>query len=132
MSTLKENRAFIVRYFNAISGKIKTPELCDQFMTDNKLKEHIMFFDGAFPEYELYIDEMIAEDNKVIVRGRAIGIHKAEFNGIPPTNKKMDLPFIIRYIVEGDKITDHWILADQVILMEQLGVTDTKKEASLK
>ncbi|WP_298761948.1 ester cyclase [uncultured Psychroserpens sp.] len=128
MSTLKENRAFIVRYFNAISGKIKTPQLCGQFILDKKLIDHIMFFDGAFPKYELFIEEMIAEDNKVLVRGRAIGIHKAEFNGIPPTNRTMDLPFVIRYVIKHKKIIDYWLLADQVILMDQLGVTTTKSE----
>lgn len=76
MSTLKENRAFIVRYFNAISGYDKTLELLKEYTSDQKLVDHILFFDGAFPKYELFIEEMIAEGDKVLVRGRAIGIHK--------------------------------------------------------
>lgn len=124
MNTLKTNREFIVNYFNAVSGAEKTRELCEKYTSDEKLIEHIDFFDGAFPKYELFIEEMIAEGDKVLVRGRAIGIHQAEFNGIPPTGKKMDLPFVIRYTIKGNKIVDHWLLADQMILMEQLGVID--------
>ena len=130
METTKQNRAFIVRYLNAVSGVIKTEALCRQYTNDQKLIDHILFFDGAFPKYELFIEEMIAENDKVLVRGRACGTHEAEFNGIPPTYKKMDLPFVIRYTIEGDKIVDHWLIADQIILMEQLGVVDTKKEQS--
>ncbi len=122
MENLKKNREFIIRYFNGISGVEKTRELCQRYTTDEKLIEHIQFFDGAFPGYELFIEEMVTEGNKVVVRGRATGYHTGNLNGIPPTGKKMDLPFIIRYTISNDKITDHWILADQMILMEQLGV----------
>ena len=130
MDNLKKNREFIIRYFNAISGKEKTRSVNEQFIKDEKLIEHIAFFEGAFPKYELFIEEMITEANKVVVRGRATGIHTGELNGIPPTGKKMDLPFIIRYTINNDKITDHWLLADQMILMEQLGVIPQQAEAN--
>ena len=104
------------------SGHEKTRELCEKYTNDEKLIEHIEFFEGAFPKYELFIEEMVTEANKVVVRGRATGIHSGHLNGIPPTGKKMDLPFIIRYTIENGTISDHWLLADQMILMEQLGV----------
>ncbi len=122
MNDSKKNKAFIIKYYNAISGVEKTLDLCSQYMDDEKLINHIHFFDKAFPKYELFIEEMIAEDNKVIVHGRATGVHKGEYKGIPPTGGKMDLPFVIRYVIENDKITDMWLVADQMILMEQLGV----------
>ena len=127
MDNLKKNREFIIRYYNAISGEEKTLELCRKFMKDDKLIEHIQFFDKAFPKYELFIEEMITEENKVIVQGRATGIHKGEYRGIPPTGGKMDLPFVIRYVIEDDKISDMWLIADQAILMEQLGVLDKEQ-----
>lgn len=129
MDNLKKNREFIIKYFNAISGVEKTRELLEEYTNDEKLIEHIDFFEGAFPEYELFIEEMITEGNKVIVQGRATGIHKREFSGIPPTGRKMDLPFVIRYTIENAKITDHWLIADQMILMEQLGVMQPQTTA---
>ncbi len=65
---------------------------------------------------------MVSEGNKVVVRGRAKGMHKGPLNGIPATGETMNITFIIRYTIENGKITDHWILADQMLLMEQLGV----------
>lgn len=128
MDEKKQNRAFIIRYFNAMSGVEKTMALCKQYTNDQKLIDHIMFFDGAFPKYELFIEEMVAEDNKILVRARAKGMHKAVFNGIPPTYKEMNLPFVIRYTIENNMITDHWLIADQIILMEQLGVSNTNNK----
>ena len=130
MDNLKKNREFIIKYFNAISGVEKTRQLCEQFTNDEKLIEHIHFFDGAFPKYELFIEEMITEGNKVMVQGRATGIHEKELNGIPPTGKKMDLPFVIRYTLQNGKITDHWLIAGQMILMEQLGVMESHSAES--
>jgi predicted ester cyclase len=128
MNDTKKNKAFIIKYYNAISGFEKTRALCEQFMSDEKLIDHIHFFDKAFPNYELFIEEMVAEGNKVIVHGRATGIHKGEYNGIPPTGGKMDLPFVIRYVVKNEIITDMWLVADQMILMEQLGVIPAQSE----
>ncbi len=130
MDHLKKNREFIMRYFNAVSGKEKTRELCEQYTTDENLIEHIEFFESAFPKYELFIEEMITEGNKVVVKGRATGTHKGELNGIPPTGKQMDLPFVIRYTIENEIITDMWLIADQMILMEQLGVMEPEGTAS--
>lgn len=128
MENLKKNRALILEYFNAISGITKTRELLEKYTSDEKLIEHILFFDGAFPKYELFIEEMISEGNKVIVRGRATGTHKAELNGIPPTHRNMDFPFAIRYTIANNIITDHWLIADQMLLMEQLGVIEPQSE----
>lgn len=128
MDNLKKNREFILRYFNAISGKDKTRELCKKFTNDEKLLEHIEFFESAFPKYELFVEEMITEGNKVVVQGRATGLHQGALHGIPPTGKVMDLPFVIRYTIENEMITDMWLIADQMILMEQLGVMAKQTE----
>lgn len=122
METLKNNKQFVLDYFNAISGVKKTEELIDRYMNDDELKNHIIFFDTIFPNYELMADEVTAEGNRVIVLARLRGKHEGEMNGIPPTNKMVDFPFAIGYILDDGKIVDHWMIADQLALMEQLGV----------
>lgn len=126
MENLKKNRQFIIDYYNTLSGFEKPRELCERYTNDEKLIEHIEFFEGAFPRYNLFIEEMVTEGNKVVVMARATGIHTGHLNGIPPTGRKMDLPFIIRYTIEKNKITDHYLVADQIILMEQLGIKSSE------
>lgn len=122
MDKVKKNKAFIVEYFNAISGVPKTNVLIDKYITDEKLKSHIYFFEGAFPNYEMFIDEMTAEGNRVVVRARVKGKHEGELNGIPATHKEIEMPFAISYEIENNKIISHWLLADLMMAMEQLGV----------
>lgn len=111
-------------YYNAISGVPKPIELCERFIAEQRLIDNIQFWDGVFPKYELFADEIIAEGNRVVVRARMTGRHEGTLNGIPPTFKNIDLPFVIGYEVENGKIVHHWLFADQVLLMEQLGVTN--------
>jgi predicted ester cyclase len=121
MEQQKQNKEFIIRYYNAISGVIKTRELLQSYITDESLLEHIAFFDAAFPGYEMFADEMTAEDNRLVVRARFIGCHEGDFNGILPTHRKVDFPCVVSYEIENKKIVHHWVIGDQVALMEQLG-----------
>ena len=122
MDTLQKNKQLVIEYFNAISGVKKTRELLEKYISDKHLIEHIEFFDTVFPAYEIFADEITAEGNRVVVKARLKGRHEGELSGIPPTQKEVEVPFAIGYEVETDKIINHWMISDQMMLMEQLGV----------
>ena len=122
MEQLKQNKEFIIRYFNALSGKLKTPELLQQYILDDELLGHIEFFENVFPKYEIFADEMTSEGNKVVVRARFSGMHEGEFKGIAPTHRKVEFPFVVSYEIENGKIVHHWLIADSMVMMEQMGV----------
>jgi predicted ester cyclase len=122
MEQQRKNKEFIIRYITALSGEVKTREIIEQYMTDEELLGHILFFDAAFPKYEMFADEITAEGNRVVVRARLKGCHEGEFNGITPTNRNVEFPFVISYDIENGKIVHHWLIADSMVLMEQLGV----------
>ena len=116
------NKQFINDYYNAISGKEKTASVVDQYVSDPELKGHIKFFETAFPKYEMVIDDMICEDDKVVIRARGKGVHKGDLMGIAPTGKSIDLPFIAIYQVANGKITKSWLSVDQMEMLKQLGI----------
>jgi predicted ester cyclase len=122
MDQAKKNKEFIIRYINALSGVTKTRESLEYHISDESLIGHILFFDAVFPKYEMFMDEITGEGNRVIVRARLKGTHEGEMNGIPPTHKGVLFPFVIGYEIENNKIISHWLIADQMMLMEQLGV----------
>ena len=122
MNQAQQNKAFVIEYLNAISGKDKPREVLAHYITDEALIEHIMFFDGAFPKYELTTDELIAEGDRVVLRSRLIGKHEGVFGDIMPSYRSVDFPFVVTYTIENRKIVSHWLVADQMALMEQLGI----------
>jgi predicted ester cyclase len=129
MDNIQKNKELVIEYFNAISGFRKTRELMVKYLADQHLIEHIEFFDSVFPAYEIFADEITAEGNRVVVRARVKGRHEGELNGIPPTHKSVDFPFAIGYEIENNKIISHWLIADQMALMEQLGVMNAVAES---
>jgi predicted ester cyclase len=123
MEQQQKNKEFIINYINAVgTGVPKTRALLEKYITDEALIGHIEFFETAFPGYEVYIDEIIAEGNRVLVQARTKGTHLGNLGDIPPTFKNVDFPFVVRYEIDNNKIVSHWMLADQMVLMQQLGI----------
>ena len=129
MEQQKKNKEFIINYLNAVGGFPKTRELLEKYMTDESLIGHIEFFEAAFPNYEVFADEITAEGNRVIVKARLKGTHVGDLGGIPATFKEVDFPFVVAYEIENNMIVSHWMIADQMALMEQLGVVPAAQAA---
>ncbi len=106
--TVSENKEFVRRYLEAISGRPKPAAVLDLFMTDDSLKQHIQAVEASFPLYRLDVDEMIAEGDLVAVRGFVHGIHRGELAGIPATGKSVEYSIFITYRIVNGKIADHW------------------------
>lgn len=126
----QENKDFVRRYLEAISGKPKPESVVNLYVSEQPLKDHIAMGEAAFPLYTFDIEEMIAEGDLVSVRGRTRGTHKGPFMGIPPTGKSFDVPIFITYRVAGGKIVDHWMLLDTATMMQQLGVVPSPASAA--
>jgi predicted ester cyclase len=118
-------------YENAINGKAKTRALLAPFVADEALMEHVAFFEAGFPKYSIAIADLVEEGNKVVVRATFHGTHAGMFNGIPPTGKTVTLPFLMMYQVENEKIVQHWLEADTMSLLTQLGVGSAAAQPAL-
>ena len=119
MST-EENKNMVRRYLEAISGKPKSDSVMNLYIAEQSLKDHILAAEGAFPLYRLDADEVIAEGDLVSVRGWIRGVHRGPFMGIAPTGKSVEFSIFITYRIAGGKIVDHWMLTDNMALMQQL------------
>ncbi len=124
MNQLKKNKEFIMKYINATSGNLKTRELLEKYNSDTGLVDNILFMDSVFPRYEVLVDEILAEGDRVMVRARLKGRHDGEFLGIPPTHREVEAPYVVGYEVHHNKITHSWLISDLLKLVEQLGIKD--------
>jgi hypothetical protein len=118
----EENKEFIRRYLEALSGKPKPVSMLRLFIDEKEpLIQHIVACESAFPLYSLDPEEIIAESDLVSVRGMVRGTHLGEFAGVPPTGKKVEFLIFITYQIANGKIVDHWMLTDNLALMQQIG-----------
>ena len=77
----------------------------------------------AFPDLRYEALDVVAENGRVAARFRNTGTHEGEFFGIPATGRafKLEGSDFCR-LDEQAKITAHWAYADNLDLMQQLGV----------
>ena len=86
-------------------------------------------FRGAFPDLNVTIDDLIAEDGKVVIRGTWSGTHQGELMGIPPTGKSVSFGVIDTIRIADGKIVEHWGQMDTTSMMQQLGVVPAPGES---
>jgi predicted ester cyclase len=118
--TASESKQLIRRYLQAISGQAKTPGLVAGFVSDPTLQTHIKDVEAAFPAYEIVADDLIAEGDRVAMRGVFKGVQRGPFAGIAATGRSVSVPFMIVYRVRDGRIAEHWMQLDASALIGQL------------
>ncbi len=122
MST-EATREFFQRYVDTLVNEGKGRDVMSRFISDEALLEHIATFEAAFPDYMLEPKDIIAENDKLVLRGTFKGVHRGSFQGIAPTGREVSLPLVVIYRLQDGKIAEHWLSADMLSLMQQLGAT---------
>ena len=117
---MTEPKILITEYLRTLSGQPKPPELIRRYVADERLAKHIAEIEAAFPSYEIIIEDLLADGDKVVVRGEFRGIHRGSFAGIEPTGKSVSAGLIIIYAVASERIVDHWMQFDLFTLLQQL------------
>ena len=116
----EKNKALIKEYIEA-SWVDKGAAFLEKYVNDDVLKQHIMQAEAAMPGYKIEIEDIIAEGDKVFVRGTTRGTQTGEFNGIPASGKDVELSLYIVYQIADGKIVNHWMLADTLTFLQQVG-----------
>src|SRR6266487_536256 len=94
------------------------------------LKQFVTATLSAFPDFHFTIEDAIAEGNKVAVRLTARGTHRGPLGDIPPTGNQVANTAIVIFRITDGKIVERWGVADQLLLLQQLGVIPPMGQAS--
>jgi steroid delta-isomerase-like uncharacterized protein len=94
------------------------------------LKQHISSCRSGFPDLTFSIDDSIAERNEVVLHWTCRGTHKAQFLGLPATNRKATVSGTSIFRMENGKISEEWSDWNLLTLMEQLGIASAPKSQS--
>jgi steroid delta-isomerase-like uncharacterized protein len=95
-----------------VSGSQTGPEL---------YKRRVVKFTASFPDLRFTIEDMIAEEEKVVVCWIISGTHKGEFMDIPATGRKISVEGITIHHITSGKILESYARWDALGLMRQLG-----------
>jgi len=142
--SVEENKALVRRYFEDAPNN---PAACDEIFAD-RLLWHALY-NTANPVFESSpqieksayerhkqvwgqwietINMMIAEGDRVMVHWVGQGRQKAEYMGIPPTDRLVTLSGVYIFRIAEGRIAEIWNLWDRVGEWQQLGVLPETKE----
>ena len=76
----------------------------------------------CFKGWQFTMHDVLAVDDKVVVRWSASGIHVKSFLGESPTKKKVQLKGIAIYLLKNGMILKDWVEPDNLGFLTRLGV----------
>ena len=86
------------------------------------MNEVIIACRSAFEHLNVTVEDMVAEEDRVVSRFTARGIHKGAFMDLGPTGKSITMTGMEIFRIENGKIAELWGEANLLGLMQQLGI----------
>ena len=131
--SIEENKRIAIAVFPAAwnhgdfspAEKYVHPDIVDHFDNSRGIeafKDVIKTFRSAFPDLQLTVINEIAEGDKVVHHWTMTATHKGEFQGIPPTGKKLTWTGITIVRIADDKIVERRANVDVLSILQQIGV----------
>jgi len=134
-------RRFVAEVFNKGNVSVIDELLAPNFIERETLppgmpggregvKQMTIMFRSSFPDFNVTIDDLIGEGDKIVARLTWNGTQKGEFMGIPASGKRVSFGVIDIIRISEGKFVEHWGLMDDSAMMQQLGAVPNMQAAS--
>jgi len=91
------------------------------FAQPEGVERFVSRFLPSFPDLQHTVEEMVAEDDRVVVRFSAHGTHTGAWMQFPPTGKSIHYTGVTWARIADGKILEHHTWWDKAGLIEQIG-----------
>jgi predicted ester cyclase len=78
----------------------------------------------AFTDVHTTIDDLLAEDDRVVLRWTTTGTHTGPYGRVAPTGRVITMTGVDTYRLAEGRIVEAWSLWDALSVYEQLGLVD--------
>jgi len=127
----EENKAFVRKFLSVMDAQA-WDDFRDMMSPDHTFHsplgppvgrdEHVGIDQDFFKAFDAqhHILDLVAEGDKVAVRGKTTMVHRGEFQGISATGKHLELPWLDIMRIEDGKNAEEWLAMDLMGFMQQL------------
>lgn len=84
-------------------------------------REAMAMLVSAFPDFDIRIEDIIQEGNKVVVRSTITGTQRKAFAGLPATGRSMTIQAVDIHEIAGGRIIRTWHTEDWMTGLRELG-----------
>lgn len=85
------------------------------------LKMVATVFGGGFSDWEITIEDQLAEGDRVATRWKASATNSGPLMGMPPTGRRVTVTGVNVARFAGGKIAESWFNFDMLSLLQQVG-----------
>jgi predicted ester cyclase len=139
----EENKVLLRQYVEEVWDK-QNPAAVDDFLspdykrhrsptttplTREGQKQLLIQFRTAFPDIQLTVEEVIAEDTRLAFRSTIRATHQGEFFGMAPTGKQITVGLVDIIHIKNGQFVEQWGGPDLFDLVKQLGAELSMKSS---
>ena len=106
---------------DAVNHDPATPAQMRELRGPEVFKRTVSMYRAAFPDVRITVDDVIAADDKVVLRWHSEGTHRGELEGLAPTGARASVTGIGIDRWKDGKIVEAWTEWDNLGLARQLG-----------
>ncbi|MFD1512538.1 ester cyclase [Halomarina rubra] len=148
MATPNENKEVVRRYYEVAfnEGRIDLLDeliaksvvnhdpISDETLTPEEARgfegfvRHVEAARAAFPDAMVTIEEMLAEDDKVLVRFTFEGTNEGPFAGFEPTGNHVKGSNMVLMRLADGMIVERWEESDNLEFLQQLGILPSSED----
>jgi predicted ester cyclase len=136
----EENKAIVRRFYTEVMGQGNLDVLDELVAEDFKdhgealfgspqsrdeLRESIIGGHSIFPDFNVHIEDMIAEGEMVGVRGTMQCHHQGQFLNVAPTGNELSWKGLAMWRIVDGKIVERWFNSDSLSIVQQIGLVPT-------
>jgi steroid delta-isomerase-like uncharacterized protein len=129
--------AIAVKWYEAFDKN--KPEILDAILSDDwqdipdardaprgsqSAKAVLNMLHTTFPDFQIAVEDVVAEGNKVVVRSTISGTQAGQFAGLPASGRKLRIQAVDIHLIEGGKIQKTWHTEDWMSGLHQLGALE--------
>jgi steroid delta-isomerase-like uncharacterized protein len=132
----QDNTAVVRRYYDEVLNHGRVASLTELAVEDyvehdpfpgqgngrTDLQRRVETLLGAFAPCSFVLEDVVAADDRVVVRWTSTGTHSGEFLGMPATHRDYTISGIDIHRLESGRMAEHWHVVDQLSQLQQLGV----------
>jgi steroid delta-isomerase-like uncharacterized protein len=136
MNNLEKNKKTVRRFYDEVmnAGNLNVIDelIADDYVEHEEfpgiptnkdgVRQFIKLYRDAFPDLKAHVDDVLAENDKVVILTRLTGTHKGDFLGHKGTGRKFELPYAYVVRMKDGKAVEHWGYADNAKMFEQLQI----------
>ncbi len=133
----EENTAIVRRFYDEVMGKgdfdalnqLVAPDFVDHGESmmgspqgREALRQSIVAMHSSFPDFNVTIDDTIADGEMVGIRGTMKCTHQGKFMNVAPTGNELTWKGLAMFRVVDGKIVARWFNSDSLNILQQVGL----------